>query len=68
MFRHDMLMEFRGDYMSTLRYLEMMEDLSWKFVWDDLQYKVEEYPDALVTVRFHTLSSEESVLYIKNDG
>ena len=68
MYRHGVLMEFRGDYMSTLRYLQMMEDLSWKFVWDDLQYRVEEYPEALITVRFHTLSGEESVLNIENNG
>ncbi len=62
MYRHGVSMEFSGDYFSTLEYLQMMEQLSWDFFWDDFEYDVSEYPDAKVRIRIHTLSGEESWL------
>ena len=59
-FRHGVEIRLRGGYLSTLRYLEALEALPWRFFWDSLEYEVTEYPIAEITFILHTLSSEES--------
>jgi MSHA biogenesis protein MshJ len=58
-FRHAFEMEIRGDYLSTLRYLEELEDLPWRFFWKSLNYEVLEYPEARVVLTVETLSLRE---------
>jgi len=57
--RHDFSIEFAGDYMATLRYLQALEALPWRFFWDSVSYEVEDYPRSLVRLRLHTLSLSE---------
>jgi MSHA biogenesis protein MshJ len=52
-------MEIRGGYLSTLRYLEELEDLPWRFFWKSLNYEVLEYPEARVVLTVETLSLRE---------
>ena len=59
-FRHGVEIRLRGGYLSTLRYLEAVEALPWRFFWDSLEYEVTEYPLADITFIVHTLSTEES--------
>lgn len=58
-YRHGLVLEFRGGYFSTLRYLQYLESLSGSFFWDRLDFQVDEWPTASVTLELHTLSSEE---------
>jgi MSHA biogenesis protein MshJ len=58
-FRHTFQMELRGSYLSTLRYLEELEDLPWRFFWKHLSYEVLEYPEARVVLTVETLSLRE---------
>lgn len=46
---------FQGNYFNTLKYLQSIEKSKWRLFWDDLDYKVQEYPNALVTIDVHTL-------------
>lgn len=48
-----------GQYFSILDYLKRLERQGWQFYWETLEYKVEKYPMATVTIHFHTL--------VKND-
>ena len=57
--RHDFAIEFAGDYMATLRYLQALEALPWRFFWDSVHYQVEDYPRSQVRLRLHTLSLSE---------
>ena len=57
--RHGLTLEFSGSFFNTLRYLEYLESLSARFFWDGLQFTVEDWPTARVTLQLHTLSSEE---------
>lgn len=58
-YRHGLVLEFRGSYFNTLRYLQYLESLSGSFFWDRLDFQVDEWPAASVTLELHTLSSEE---------
>ncbi|MEX1199125.1 MAG: hypothetical protein WEB57_14845 [Pseudohongiellaceae bacterium] len=58
-YRHGLVLELRGSYFNTLEYLLYLESLSESFFWDSLQFRVDEWPSASVTLELHTLSSEE---------
>lgn len=58
-YRHGLVLEFQGSYLNTLQYLLYLESLSESFFWDSLQFRIDEWPTARVTLELHTLSSEE---------
>lgn len=57
--RHAFDIEFSGNYLATLRYLEALERLPWRFFWDSVDYEVIDYPESIVRLRLHTLSLSE---------
>lgn len=61
-YRHGLVIEFEGSYLSTLRYLKALEGLSWQLFWDSVEFKVQEFPRARVTISVHTLSLQEGWL------
>ncbi|MDP1930585.1 MAG: hypothetical protein Q8L60_03905 [Gammaproteobacteria bacterium] len=58
-FRHGLLLEFQGDFLSTLGYLVYLESLSENFYWDSLEMVAHEWPSAVIRLQIHTLSMEE---------
>ncbi len=58
-FKHGMRVSFEGDYFATLQYLQALEGMPWRFYWDELDYRVTDYPRARVSITIHTLSLEE---------
>ena len=57
-FSHGLVIEFQGDFFSTLRYLRFLEQISGSFFWDSIRFKQVAWPDALITLEIHTLSSK----------
>lgn len=55
-FKHGLQLELQADYLTTLEYLRRLQALEWHFLWDRLEFQVEEYPDATATLRIYTLS------------
>ncbi len=55
-YKHGLQIEFKGSYLSTLKYLKALHELPWKFYWDGLDFQVEKYPQARVVITVHTLS------------
>jgi MSHA biogenesis protein MshJ len=56
-FEHGLVIEFQGDFFSTLKYLRFLEEISGSFFWDSVRFKQVAWPEALVTLEIHTLSS-----------
>ena len=56
-FEHGLVLEFQGDFFSTLKYLRFLEEISGTFFWDAVRFRQVEWPEALVTLEIHTLSS-----------
>jgi MSHA biogenesis protein MshJ len=56
-FSHGLVIEFQGDFFATLKYLRFLEGISESFFWDSIDFKQVAWPDALVTLEIHTLSS-----------
>ena len=58
-FRHGLTLQLRGRYFEIVNYLQALEQLPWHFYWEKLDYTVDKYPDADVTVKIYTLSNRE---------
>ncbi len=58
-FRHGLVIEMLGDYLSALHYLQAVEELPWKFFWESLNYEVQEWPVGRITLKVLSLSTEE---------
>ena len=58
-YRHGMQIEFKGSYLSTLKYLKALNELPWNFYWDVLELNVEKYPVSSIVITVHTLSFHE---------
>ena len=56
-FEHGLVIEFRGDFFSTLKYLRFLEEVSGSFFWDSVSFQQVAWPEALVTLEIHTLSA-----------
>ncbi len=55
-YKHGLILEFDGTFPATLRYLKALETLPWQLFWDRMDYQVQHYPHARVTITVHTLS------------
>lgn len=62
LYRHRLRLSLRGNYFDSLRYLQAMEALPWTVYWDSLEYRVETYPQAVLTVEIATLGQEQGWL------
>lgn len=56
-FEHGLVIEFQGDFFSTLKYLRFIEEVSGSFFWDSVRFKQVAWPEASVTLEIHTLSA-----------
>lgn len=59
-YKHGLRIEFEGDYLSTLNYLRELEALEWGFLWDSLDFRVEEYPRSHASIQVYTLSLDKN--------
>lgn len=61
-YRHGVAIEFSGTYLSTLAYLQAVEELPWRFFWDSIHLEVERHPRARVRIVVFTLGTREGML------
>ncbi len=58
LYKFSLLMEFHSDYFNTINYLARLEKLPWHLYWENLTYKVTNYPMADVSIQFYVLSHQ----------
>ncbi len=58
-YRHVLEMEFAGKYLDILRYMQNLELLDWKLLWDEIDIESDEYPKVTVKVVISTLSTRK---------
>jgi MSHA biogenesis protein MshJ len=59
LFKHGLHMVFEGNFMETVRYLRSLEQLEDDFYWENLEFSVEQYPTARISLDIYTLSADE---------
>lgn len=65
-YRHDLELKMVGSFFQMKDYLAAVEALPDKLLWDHLEYVVEKYPKGSVTLKVHTLSSQEELLRVEH--
>lgn len=61
-YSHGLVIEFEGDYFSTLNYLRFLEDVTGSFFWDAISFEQMDWPNAHVTLEIHTLSTDQGFI------
>jgi MSHA biogenesis protein MshJ len=59
LYRHGIKIVFQGNYMKSMGYLQKLEQLPWKFYWQNFDYEVEKHPNAIITLNIYTLSTSQ---------
>jgi MSHA biogenesis protein MshJ len=58
-YRHVLEIEFAGKYLDILGYMQTLEALDWKLLWDEIEIVSEVYPTVTVKVVISTLSTRK---------
>lgn len=58
-YRHVLELQFAGKYLDVLTYMQAMEALDWKLLWDEIEIVSDEYPIVTATVVVSTLSTRK---------
>ena len=58
-YRHVLEIEFAGKYLDILAYVQTLEGLDWKLLWDEIEIKTDEYPKIVVKLVISTLSTRK---------
>ncbi|WP_185231606.1 hypothetical protein [Teredinibacter franksiae] len=61
-YKHSVKITLKGEYFSVIAYLQKLEALNWKLFWENIEYQVDRYPGAVVTLEVYTLSTDRGVL------
>lgn len=64
LYRHITVLTFSGDYAHLQQLLQRMEALSWQLHWRQLDYQVQQHPQAELTLQLETLSEQADYLRI----
>ena len=59
-YRHVLQMSFEGKFENILKYVQKLESLEWKLIWDQITLKTNEYPVISVDIEISTLSDNEN--------
>jgi MSHA biogenesis protein MshJ len=57
LYEQPITLNLRGDYFSTLGFLLDAEKIPLHFYWDEMTYRVTEYPQAEISIKIHTLGN-----------
>lgn len=58
-YKHSLVIELEGDYLSLIGYLKRIEGFPERFFWDSLSFVQMSWPMGRVRLELHTLSTEE---------
>ena len=59
LYEHATTIKFSGNYLQLHHYLVALESSPWGLFWDQLEYVVKDYPNAEISLRVHTVSTDE---------
>lgn len=57
-YQYPVQLKLRGNFQQLVVYLQQIEQLPWRIVWDELTYDVDAYPMAEMTVQLHVISNK----------
>lgn len=57
--RYQLDLVLEGGYLDLMRYLEALESMPWKFFWQTVDFRVNEYPRAVSRLQLYTLGAQD---------
>ncbi|MFT5082907.1 MAG: MSHA biogenesis protein MshJ [Lentisphaeria bacterium] len=61
-YKHAVDVQLEGNYFAIASYLQALQKLPWKFYWESIDYRVEQYPKAQAVIEVYTLSTEKGLI------
>ncbi len=58
-YRHVLEVKFSGKFVDILKYMQSLEALDWKLIWDEIEIVSQEYPQITVALIISTLSTRK---------
>jgi len=62
LYKHGLSLAMEGTFDSSVRYLQRVEDQYWYLYWDELIFETKTYPNGMLNLKVHTMSTSNSVL------
>ena len=62
LYRHGTRLVLEGGYLDTMKYLQVLENLSKKFMWGNFSYELREFPKGTITIEVYTLSNSKDFI------
>ena len=62
LYQHGIRVKLKGSYFQLRDYLQQLENLSWKFFWQDFQYDLQTYPESEVEIEMYSLSTKREFI------
>jgi len=59
LYRHGIKIKLSGSYFDLQNYLSQLEKLSWKFFWQDFNFKLTEYPKNVLEIEMYSLGTKK---------
>jgi len=59
LYRHGFKIKLSGSYFDLQRYLSKLEKLSWRFFWQDFNFKSKEYPKSELEIKVYSLGTSK---------
>ncbi|EAT12448.1 hypothetical protein HF888_15405 [Bermanella marisrubri] len=62
LFKHGLSLKLQGRYLNTMDYIKQIESQPWKLYWESLDFKMEKYPNGVLDLKVHSISTSDHVL------
>tara|TARA_R110002167_G_scaffold214068_3_gene418746 strand:- start:32045 stop:32779 length:735 start_codon:yes stop_codon:yes gene_type:complete len=59
LYRHGIKIKLSGSYFDLQNYLSQLEKLSWKFFWQDFNFKLTQYPKSELEIEMYSLGTKK---------
>ncbi|WP_435275784.1 hypothetical protein ACMAZF_01770 [Psychrobium sp. nBUS_13] len=65
LYRHSMSIKLQGRYFALLDFMKNIEAKNKSVLWSDINYRVEDYPEAIISFEIFTISTDEEFIGVK---
>lgn len=62
LYRHGIKIKLKGSYFHLRDYLIQLEQLSWKFFWQNFEYNLQAYPESELEIEMYSLSTKQEFI------
>ena len=62
LYRHGIRLKLTGSYFKLRDYLNRLEQLPWKFFWQEFNYQIKEYPTSELDIEIYSLSTMQEFI------